>query len=84
MNDEPLMAAYEELRTLLSDPRCPEGVKLACLGLSNVQTKLFCAVSDSYRTEDGTKFVEHTGTLHSVCALSHPISFANSSPHSGH
>jgi hypothetical protein len=63
MNDAPLMAAYAELRSLLADPRCPEGVYAACLRLSDIQTKLFCSVSDSYRTEDGAKRVENAGAL---------------------
>src|ERR1700722_6367353 len=64
MNDKPLMDAYAELRALLSRPEVPEGVCAACLCLSNFQTKLFCSVSDSYRTKNGSGWVEHAGTPH--------------------
>jgi hypothetical protein len=62
MRDEALQQAYQELRALLDDPRCPERVKLACLRLSDVQIQLFCSVSDTYRTGLGTVGPEnHSG-----------------------
>lgn len=63
MNDEPLMAAYEELRTLLSGPDVPEGVYTECLRLSDFQTKLFCTVPEGYRTGDWTKTVGDAGAF---------------------
>jgi hypothetical protein len=63
MNAAPLMEAYEELRMLLARPETPERVYAACLRLSHFQTKLFCSVSDSYRTWDGAEWVDHAGTL---------------------
>lgn len=63
LNDAPLQEAYAELRALLARPEVPERVYTACLGLSEVQTKLFCSVSDSYRTEDGTEMVQDAGAL---------------------
>ena len=63
MNDAPLMTAYEELRTLLADPRCPENVSAACLGLSECQTKLFCTVPDGYRTGDWAKTIGDAGAF---------------------
>lgn len=62
MNDASLMLAYEELRSLLARPDVPKGVYTACLCLSDFQTKLFCSVSDSYRTQHGTEWIEYAGT----------------------
>ena len=63
MNDASLMAAYAELRSILARPDVPEGVYAACLRLSDIQTKLFCSVSDSYRTGYGTECVQDAGAL---------------------
>ena len=83
--DGALMDAFAELRSLLARPEVPEGVYSACLRLSDFQTKLFCSVSDSYRTWDGAKWVEHAGTPHLGMRLE-PSNFLRelSSPHSGH
>lgn len=63
MSDAPLMEAYAELRTLLEEPSVPEGVKLACLSLSQHQTKLFCTVPDGGAALDGAELSDLTGTL---------------------
>jgi hypothetical protein len=49
------MKAYAELRTLLENPELPEGVKSACLRLSEHQTKLFCTVPDGCGAWDGAE-----------------------------
>jgi hypothetical protein len=61
MNDVPLMAAYEELRSLLANPCVPEDVARACLRLSECQTKLFCTVPEGYRTGDWANRIENAG-----------------------
>jgi hypothetical protein len=62
INAAPLMEAYAELRTLLENPDAPKGVKLACLRLSQHQTKLFCTVPDGCGTGNKTELTDLSRT----------------------